>query len=110
MEDSFQNFVSFLASSSNGVKTDEWWRCANVYHEEWFLPCYNDTAWPEVFLIPYKAKQFHFIARDAKWITYDYKSKKIYCRRKVKKGKIMSLKLCPNEGLEKSRSIGQKLQ
>ncbi|KAL9980680.1 hypothetical protein ACROYT_G009297 [Oculina patagonica] len=82
VEDSFQNYVSFLSSSSNGVKTDEWWRCSNVYYEGWFLPCYNDISWPRVTIVS-KNTKFHFIAPDAKWITYNNKSKKIYCRRKT---------------------------
>lgn len=85
VEGTFETHAAFLASSSNGVKTDESWSCANVYHKGWFLSCYNDTAWPKAFVLGPDLR-FHFIAQDAKWIEYDKNSKRIYCRRRTTGG------------------------
>ncbi|XP_078361491.1 uncharacterized protein LOC144645828 [Oculina patagonica] len=80
VEDDSLDDVFLLASSSNGIMTDERWRCTNVYHEGWFLPCFDDSFWPNAFVhsnntgVPY-------IARDAKWIGFKTISNKIYCRR-----------------------------
>ena len=72
--------VTFLASSSNGVRTDGSWRCTNTYHDGWFLPSYNDTAWPSPYVFPSKPGN-NFIAPDAKPIGYLLKpSNIIYCR------------------------------
>ncbi|XP_078361490.1 uncharacterized protein LOC144645827 [Oculina patagonica] len=60
-------WVGFMASSSNGVRTDKSWRCTDVYHEGWFLPSYNDTSWPRAYAI---AGDTYFIAPDAKWIRH----------------------------------------
>ena len=89
MEDGRSIDVSFLASSSSGFRTDKWWRCTNVYHEGWFLPCYNDTSWPRSYVSSNIEK--YFIAPEAKWIGYVGKSNKIYCRRYITIGKAKSL-------------------
>ena len=90
VEDRYHHYVSFLASSSNGVRTDESWRCTNVYYEGWFLPCYNDDSWPGVYVVKINT-EYRFIAPDAKWIGYDKNSKKIYCRRKTFMGEEIFL-------------------
>ncbi|XP_078362112.1 uncharacterized protein LOC144646406 isoform X2 [Oculina patagonica] len=80
VEDSSASDALFLASTSNGIITDERWRCTNVYHDGWFLPCYDDSLWPNAFVV-YNNTGAHFIAPDAKWIGYVTISNKIYCRR-----------------------------
>ncbi|KAJ7374036.1 hypothetical protein OS493_009366 [Desmophyllum pertusum] len=80
VEDRSGSNVSFIASSSNGVRTDKWWRCTSQYHKGWFLPSYDDSSWSRAhvgndnFTTP-------FIAPDAKWIGNVFPAKKIYCRR-----------------------------
>ncbi|XP_078361488.1 uncharacterized protein LOC144645823 [Oculina patagonica] len=78
VEDSPVTYVFFLASSSNGVRTNQLWKCTNVYHKGWFLPSYNDTSWnrPRVTF-----GNFQFIAPDARWIGYLTRSNKLFCRR-----------------------------
>ena len=76
----------FLASSSNGIRTDESWRCTNVYHDGWFLPHYDDSLWPEAFVVDNNTHAA-YIAPDAKWIGYVQISNKIYCRRNTTIGK-----------------------
>ena len=80
------NDALFLSSSSNGIRTDESWKCTNVYHDGWFLPDYDDSFWPEAFVVGNNTR-FHFIAPDAKWIGYVQFSNKIYCRRNTTTGK-----------------------
>lgn len=84
-EDSAED-VFFLASSSNGIKTDEQWRCTNVSDEGWFLPNYTDISWPIVYVLG-SNNGYYFIVPDAKWIGYEVVSNKIYCRRSLTTGK-----------------------
>ncbi|KAL9980672.1 hypothetical protein ACROYT_G009285 [Oculina patagonica] len=71
----------FVASSSNGVRTDKSWRCTNVYHGGWFLPSYNDSSWPRVH-VHSRADETYFVAPDAKWIRCIVASgyNRIFCR------------------------------
>ena len=73
--------VRFIASSSNGVRTDKWWRCTSQYHKGWFLPSYDDSSWSRAYVGNDNTKRYHFIAPDAKWIGNVFTAKKIYCRR-----------------------------
>lgn len=77
--------VFFLASSSNGVRTDRFWKCTNVYHDGWFLPSYNDTSWPGPYVSNGNDGR-NIIAPDAKWIGYQIQSNKLYCRRNATTG------------------------
>lgn len=89
VEDSSLGDVQFLASSSNGIRTDKWWRCTNVYDEGWFLPNYSDTSWPTVFVLDDNSYA-PFIAEEAKVIGYEVESNNIYCRRNLTMGKEIS--------------------
>ncbi|KAL9980686.1 hypothetical protein ACROYT_G009304 [Oculina patagonica] len=82
VEDSSVNDVSFLASSSNGGRTNKLWRCTNVYHDGWFLPSYNDTSWPSPYLFSSNHANY-FIAPEARWIGHVTESNKVYCRRNI---------------------------
>ncbi|KAL9980681.1 hypothetical protein ACROYT_G009299 [Oculina patagonica] len=79
VEDSSADYLSFLASSSNGIRTTKNWRCTNVFHDDWFLPSYDDSSWPRVF-VSGDNNNCLFIAPDAKWIGYALISIKMYCR------------------------------
>ena len=82
-----QEDVFFVASSSNGVRTNRSWKCTNKYHQGWFLPNFNDTSWPEPYADDDNTRVY-FVAPDAKWIAYLLaKSNKIFCRRKTTVGK-----------------------
>ena len=78
--------VFFVASSSNGVRTNRLWKCTNKYHRGWFLPNFNDTSWPEPFVEDNYTVVF-FVAPDARWIAYLAKSNQIFCRRNTIVGK-----------------------
>ena len=83
---SVNTYVSFVASSNNGVRTNRSWKCTNKYHQGWFLPNFNDTSWPEP-LLGDKDKGVGFVAPDARWIKYPTKSNQIFCRRNTIVGK-----------------------
>ncbi|XP_078362114.1 uncharacterized protein LOC144646407 isoform X2 [Oculina patagonica] len=89
VEDSSVIDVFFLASSSNGGRTNKWWRCTNVYHEGWFLPSYDDSSWPRVFILNNNTK-FSYIAQDAMCIGHTTESNKIYCRRNITKAGLQT--------------------
>ena len=79
--------VFFVASSSNGVGTDRSWKCTNKYHQDWFLPNFNDTSWPKPY-VDDNNTAVYFAAPDARWIAYLLaKSNQIFCRRNTTVGK-----------------------
>ncbi|KAL9964324.1 hypothetical protein ACROYT_G027952 [Oculina patagonica] len=78
VEDSSRDYVVFIASSSNGFRTDKSWSCTDVYRDGWFLPSYNPTSWPRAHAV---TTYTYFIAPDAKWIGYVSPRKRIFCRR-----------------------------
>ena len=86
VEDRSADDVRFIASSSNGVRTDKWWRCTSEYNEGWFLPSYDASSWPSA-LVGNNITEFHFIASDAKWIGSIFTTNIIYCRRNTTLGK-----------------------
>ncbi|KAJ7380809.1 hypothetical protein OS493_007191 [Desmophyllum pertusum] len=81
VEDRSANDVLFAASSSNGVRTDKWWRCTSQYHKGWFLPSYDDSSWSRAYVAG--GTGYHFIASDAKWIGNPFITKNTYCRRNL---------------------------
>jgi len=79
--------VYFVASSSNGVRTNRSWKCTNKYHQGWFLPSFSDTSWPKPYADD-NNKRVYYVAPDAKWIAYLLgNTNKIFCRRSTTVGK-----------------------
>ena len=79
--------VYFVASSSNGVRTNRSWKCTNKYHQGWFLPNFTDVSWPKPYADDFN-KVVYFVAPDAKWIAYLLEeSNKIFCRQNAAVGK-----------------------
>lgn len=79
--------VYFVASSSNGFRTNTSLKCTNKYNQGWFLRNFSDTAWPEPYADD-NNKVVYFVAPEAKWIAYLYeKSNKIFCRWNTTVGK-----------------------
>ena len=76
----------FLASSSNGVRSDSQWRCTDIFYDGWFFPSYDDSSWLRANVVTYKPGAPH-LAPDAEWIGYISGSKKIFCRRNTTLGK-----------------------
>ena len=74
------NKVNFVASSSNGFRTNRSLKCTNKHQQGWILPNFNDTSWPNPYADD-NNKEVHFVAPDAKWITYlPTTSNIIFCR------------------------------
>jgi len=93
------NNVYFVASSSNGFRTNRSLKCTNKYHQGWFLPNFRDASWPKPYADD-KNKVVYFAAPDAKWITYLVtRSNKLFCRWNTTVGKHH-----PPEYLENSSS------
>ena len=83
--------VFFLASSSNGINTDEQWRCTNVFDDGWFLPNYTDSSWPKALVVGSNTLAY-YIAQGVRWIKYKASralstSNKIFYRRNLTTGK-----------------------
>lgn len=79
--------VLFMASSSNDVTSDKWWRCSTDYHKDWFLPSFNDSSsrWPTAY-VAYNNTSAPLMAPDAKWIGSIFSTNKTYCRRNTTLG------------------------
>ena len=74
------NNVYFVASSSNGFRTNTSLKCTNKFHQDWFLRNFNDTSWSKPYADD-KNKVVYFVAPDAKWVAYIHESSnKIFCR------------------------------
>ncbi|KAL9980676.1 hypothetical protein ACROYT_G009289 [Oculina patagonica] len=86
VDDSSTNVeLLFMASSSNDVASDKWWRCSTDYHKDWFLPSFNDSSWPTAN-VAYNYTKAPFIAPDAEWVGYIFGTNKTYCRRNTTLG------------------------
>jgi len=74
------NNVYFVASSSNGFRTNRSLKCTNKYHQGWFLPNFRDASWPKPYADD-SNKVVYFAAPDAKWIKYLVtRSNNLFCR------------------------------
>ena len=81
------NNVYFVASSSNGFRTNISLKCTNKFHQDWFLRNFTDTSWPKPYADD-KNKVVYFVAPDAKWVAYIHESSnKIFCRWNTTLGK-----------------------
>ena len=81
------NNVYFVASSSNGFRTNRSLKCTNKYHQGWFLPNFRDASWPKPYADD-SNKVVYFAAPDAKWTTYLVtRSNNLFCRWNTTVGK-----------------------
>ena len=95
-DDNVNENVFFVASSSNGFRTNTSLKCTIKDNQDWFLPNFKDTSWPKPYADD-NNKVVHFVAPDAKWIEYLLaKSNKIFCRWKTIVGKYQPPEFLPN--------------
>ena len=77
-----------LGSMSNGLLTDESWKCRSFLHPGWNFPDFDDQGWHSASVIPNHGdnpwKTVDGIATAAKWIWANNKSKTAYCRLNLK--------------------------
>jgi len=45
-EDHLRVTAGVLASTPNGLVTDSSWKCTNTFQTGWYLPNFDDSAWP----------------------------------------------------------------
>ena len=76
-----------LGSLSNGLVTDEAWKCTERFHSDWMKLTYDDSAWSRAKAHGYNGAnawgKVPGIADNANWIwTADNKNDDVvYCRR-----------------------------
>ena len=82
------NYLGILGSTSNGLVTNETWKCSSVLYPEWNSPDYDDQDWPYAREIANHGVQpwekIPGIAETAKWIWADNNNSTVYCRLKIK--------------------------
>ena len=73
-----------LGSMSNGLVTDESWKCSSLLSSGWNSPDFDDQDWPFAKVIANHGDPslgtIHGIAETAKWIWEDTNSNTAYCR------------------------------
>ena len=75
-----------LGSFSNGLLTNESWKCTDVYYPGWHFPDFDDGAWPAAVVVGKYGDQpwgnIENINHAAKWIwTADSEHvNRVYCR------------------------------
>lgn len=75
--------AGIIGSFSNGMVTDETWRCHNALVPNWNLPDFDDSSWPGAVVVVRKEElKGPRVAKEAKWIwTGNVASDfKVYCR------------------------------
>ena len=77
-----------LGSMSNGLVTDESWKCSSFPYPGWNFPDFDDQGWHSASVIANHGdnpwKTIDGIATAAKWIWANNKSKTAYCRLNIK--------------------------
>ena len=82
-----ENF-GILGSMSNGLVTDESWKCSSVLYPRWNFPDFDDQGWHSANVIANHGDNpwntINGIATAAKWIWANNKSDTAYCRLNLK--------------------------
>ena len=73
-----------LGSTSNGLVTDESWKCSSFLYPGWNSPDFDDLGWHSAKVIANHGDNpwhtINGIATAAKWIWANNRSKIVYCR------------------------------
>ena len=83
-----KNLHGILGSTSNGLLTNETWKCNSDLYPGWNSPDFDDKGWPSAKVVanhgvlPWRKR--HGIAETAKWIWADNYNDTVYCRLKLK--------------------------
>ena len=84
---SAKNLHGILGSTSNGLLTNETWKCSSHLYPRWNFPDFDDWGWPSAKVVanhgdhPWGTR--HGIAETAKWIWADNYNDTVYCRLKL---------------------------
>ena len=68
-----------LGSFSNGLVTNENWKCSGNWSSEWNYPDFDDSHWPHAVAIGNNGI-IPGISKAAKWIWTNAHYSKVYCR------------------------------
>ena len=77
-------FAGILGSTSNGLLTNETWKCSSDLYPGWNSPDFDDRDWPLAKVVgnhgddPWKTRDG--IAKAAKWIWANNTEYVVYCR------------------------------
>ena len=83
-----ENLHGILGSTSNGLLTNETWKCSTHHSPKWKSPDFDDRYWPLAKVVgnngdsPWGTRPG--IAETAKWIWADNYADTVYCRLKLK--------------------------
>ena len=76
-----------LGSTSNGLLTNETWKCSSDFYPGWNSPNFDDRNWPFAKVVGDHGDQPWYIidsiAKTAKWIWVSENKDIVYCRVKV---------------------------
>ena len=82
------NYHGILGSTSNGLLTNETWKCSNHLYPGWKFPDFDDQDWPSVKVVGINGDspwgKIGGIAGRAKWIWAKNYNDTVYCRLKLK--------------------------
>ena len=83
-EDYGGGHLGILGSTSNGLVTNETWKCSSVLYSGWTSPAFDDQNWPLAKVIANHGDSpwntIKGIAMTAKWIWENTNSNTAYCR------------------------------
>ena len=76
-----------LGSTSNGLLTNETWKCSSDFYPGWTSPDFDDRDWPLAKVVAnhedYPWYTIDGIAKTAKWIWANNYEHTVYCRLKL---------------------------
>ena len=76
-----------LGSTSNGLLTNETWKCSSDFYPGWTSPDFDDRDWPLAKVLATNGdrpwKTIDGIAKTAKWIWAKNYEHTVYCRLKL---------------------------
>ena len=80
-------FFGILGSTSNGMLTNETWKCSSHFYPGWNSPNFDDRNWPFAKVVGDHGDHPWYIidsiAETAKWIWASENKDIVYCRLKV---------------------------
>ena len=84
--------MGLIASTDDGVVTDDTWRCTSQEEADWFSETFDDSHWPSAHMWYDNGdgywNQISSINSDAKWIwTENQNELSIFCRKQLCPGK-----------------------
>eukprot|EP00927_Polykrikos_kofoidii_P028060 TRINITY_DN2455_c0_g1_i1.p1 TRINITY_DN2455_c0_g1~~TRINITY_DN2455_c0_g1_i1.p1 ORF type:complete len:2063 (+),score=218.42 TRINITY_DN2455_c0_g1_i1:52-6189(+) len=71
----YDTFAGVIAAFEDGTMTSSQWRCSTTFSDEWTLPDFNDTDWPNAIEVdrlpccPWRDPQKQWSGFNAKWIS-----------------------------------------